>query len=310
MDPLVYISVLNWRNPEDTAACVASLHDLDYPNKRIIVVNNGDQRTLLPAIDTFKDQVTIVHNGGNRGYCGGNNQVVARALEDRAAYVWFFNSDAVAEPRCLSRLVEAAERHPEVGLLSPVIYSQQDRRRVWNAGGWYDVGQTGWGWFDDPDRAGRIAAAHPDAFMLAGTALLVRTAAARAMGVLDERLFAYFEDVDYSIRAQRANLARSLVTDGSVYHSHGLTDLPSRHACYYTSRNEVLLWRKHASVFSAARVRYWALRRTRRAVLRYAEHPALQEACVSGWWHGQTGVTGEWNPTHQVPRPVRAVLGC
>ena len=53
--------------------------------------------------------------------------------------------------------------------------------------------------------AGRdMQARFPDRFILVGTGMLVRRALIERIGLLDDRLFAYYEDTDYSIRCMLA----------------------------------------------------------------------------------------------------------
>ena len=42
--PLVYVVVLNWNQWRMTADCLQSLAELDYPNRQVLVVDNGSRR--------------------------------------------------------------------------------------------------------------------------------------------------------------------------------------------------------------------------------------------------------------------------
>jgi GT2 family glycosyltransferase len=310
MAPSVLISVLNWRDPGETAACVGALLAMDYPNARVLVVNNGEAAGLRGALAPMAERVTVIQNPVNLGFAGGHNVAIRQALEDGSDYVWLFNSDAEPAPTCLSRLVAAMEQDPGCGIASPVIYHHDDRSLVWSAGGWFDLATASYGRFSTAADAARFAAEHPDRYMLTGTAFLIRTAAARAIGGLDEALFAYHEDTDYCIRAEQAGFRRCLVTEAAIYHRHSPAPFPSVHGCYYMARNEVLLWRKHAGWLAALRSRFWGVRRAMAALDRYRERPDLQRAAVAGWWHGQIGVTGPWNRDRSAPAAVPALLRC
>jgi len=308
MQPSVVVSVLNWRDPAETVACLDALLRLDYPNLHIVVSNNGDRDALDALMDDRHAGVEVRHNGRNLGYCGGNNIVLRLAIERGASYVWLFNHDAEPAPGALDRLVAVMEADPRIGLASPVLYHDDDRNKVWNAGGYFLVNQAWSHWFADADEAVAHEAAHPDQIKLAGTALLIRVAMARELGVLDERLFAYAEDADYSFRAAKLGYLRTLVRDAAVYHQHAPDAVPSAHVLYYSTRNAMLLWRWHAPPWAVFRYRFWSLASTLRACERYRQRPDLLEASLVGWWHGQLGVTGEWDPRRRVPGWVRSVL--
>jgi len=281
---------------------------LDYQNRRVFVINNGAEDALVQALGPLLDSVTVIQNRRNLGFCGGNNVVFRHALEDGADYTWLVNDDAVVKPDCLTKLVAEAQADGRLGLLSPVILHDTTTEAAWNAGGFFDTKSCSWGWFSDPQQAVIVQQERPNCFMLAGTALLVRTSLVREIGMLDERLFAYHEDTDYSIRAQVAGFNRRIVPDAAVYHKHHPDARPSRFACYYISRNETLLWRKHSGKLSRLRNRYWSFLSMRSALGKYADERRLQEACVLGWWHGQLGIGGEWADPNRAPWWLKLIL--
>jgi GT2 family glycosyltransferase len=306
--PRVFIAVLNWRDPAETVACANLLADLHYPNAKIFISNNGSDEDLQAALRAQPADVEVLQNGRNLGFSGGNNVVMREALARGADYIWLFNSDALPGEDCLSRLVAAMELDSRIGLSSPLLYQDDDHGTVWNAGGHFDLGSGACDWYTDPVKAALCESVTPGRLMLAGTALLVRASMVRVIGGLDESFFAYHEDVDYAIRAERAGFSRKVVQNAAVFHKRATHSLPSPHVCYYTSRNEMLLWRKHSSFSIALRKRLWGLATALAAYRRYEGHFELQDACLVGWWHGQIGVTGEWDPMRRLPGWVRKLL--
>ena len=78
---LVYVIVLNWNGLEDTRECVKSLLGADYPDFRIMVVDNasaGAESAMLEA--EFGNRISIVQNDRNYGYAEGNNRGIVVAI--------------------------------------------------------------------------------------------------------------------------------------------------------------------------------------------------------------------------------------
>jgi len=75
---------------------------------------------------------------------------------------------------------------------------------------------------------------------------LIDPAVIHRVGAFDTRLFAYCEDVDFSLRARRAGF-RVLVVPAALVH-HGTTYADRRRAqrVYYSIRNLLEVMRKHA----------------------------------------------------------------
>jgi GT2 family glycosyltransferase len=76
--------------------------------------------------------------------------------------------------------------------------------------------------------------------------MLIDPAVIRTAGTFDARLFAYCEDVDFSLRARRAGF-RALVVPAALA-QHGTTFTAQRRAqcAYYSIRNLLEVMRKHA----------------------------------------------------------------
>src|SRR5438552_1228619 len=70
---LVCIIVLNWNGWQDTLECLESLRRLDYPNFRVLVVDNGSTDDSVERFKKFSLQDELIETGRNLGYAGGNN---------------------------------------------------------------------------------------------------------------------------------------------------------------------------------------------------------------------------------------------
>ena len=169
----------------------------------MIVADNGSTDGSVEAIRSAFPDVEVVENGANLGFSGGNNAAIRHALERGAEWVVLLNNDAEAEPELLAALQAAAERHPRAGVLAgKLLYP--DGRVQW-AG--QRVGlRTGY--------SGRPRGhGQPDGFAFSvegrtdravGALMAVSREAIERAGLLDDDLFAYVEDVDWSLRIREA----------------------------------------------------------------------------------------------------------
>jgi GT2 family glycosyltransferase len=81
--PTVYFSILNWNQKDLTCECLESLSQLDYPNYRIVVVDNGSQDGEATAIRNHFPSVVVLENETNLGFAEGNNVAIRYALEQK-----------------------------------------------------------------------------------------------------------------------------------------------------------------------------------------------------------------------------------
>src|SRR5438477_3617076 len=129
----VWIVVLNWNGLTDTLACVESLRELHYAERRVIVVDNGSTDGSVGALRSASSRlgIEIIETGKNLGYAGGNNLGIRHALDHGADFILVLNNDTTVDPLLLDELVGAADQHPEAGCFGPWIFYMHDRERVW-----------------------------------------------------------------------------------------------------------------------------------------------------------------------------------
>jgi hypothetical protein len=309
--PRVAAIVLSWNSFADTRSCLLALHALDYPALAIRVVDNGSADGSAAALRREFPGIALHANPTNLGYTGGNNLGIRAALADGAQYLWLFNNDATAAPDVLARLVAVAEADPAIGLASPLIARAAPGLGHDFAGGLIDTAAGSYCTTEAPEQGRAWQAAHPERFMLTGTALLVRRALVERIGVLDDRFFAYWEDTDYALRALRAGFRNHLAFDIAVGHAAkppAASGLGRPHFYYFMARNEILFWRKHFSARAAGRPLLWAVRRQLRLAAATRATPATAEAIMAGLWDGLRGRGGGYDPARRMPAAARRLL--
>jgi len=240
--PRVGIVVLNWNRRDDTLACLGSLARLDYSAFEVVVVDNGSTDGSVLAIRERFPDVFLIENGENLGYTGGNNAGLRYALDRGLDYVLLLNNDTEVASDLLHRLVAAAEADSRVGIAGPTIYYYDRPELIWSAGGAIDWrrGRTWMVGLDERD-IGQFGNAPREVDFVTGCALLVRRAVLEAVGLLDERFFAYYEEAEWCVRARRAGFRIVHLPRARVWHkiSPGAqADSPVVH--YYMIRNRLL----------------------------------------------------------------------
>ena len=238
------IVVLNWNGKADTLGALASLRAADLPpSTQTLVADNGSADGSVAAIRAAFPKVRILENGANLGFAEGNNRGWRALAEAGADTLFFLNNDAVVAPDAVTRLCRALDADPDLGAVSPRIYSG-DGARSGTAGVWYEKGMT------TPDRLS--VAAHVSATVgerclpryptecVCGCALLIRTELMARLRGFDPSLFAYYEDADLSLRLRHdLNLALAVVPGAAVWHkgSRSTGGALSPVSSFYLTRN-------------------------------------------------------------------------
>lgn len=243
--PKVAIVIVIWNGRQDTLECLASFRNDNYPNKRIIVVDNGSTDRSGEVIRLLYPQVQIVETGRNLGFTGGNNVGIRHAIEEGVDYVYLLNNDTVVEQDSLIRLVEAMEANPGAGLMAPVIHDFEYPRAIWFAGSAMDL-RRGAAWHDNVRQPERCETPY-EVPWATGCAMLVKAELLDKLGGFDDRYYLSWEDVDLSLRVKKEGFRVMVAPGARIYHKGGQSgkNLNSIYG-YYTVRNSLLLARKHS----------------------------------------------------------------
>jgi GT2 family glycosyltransferase len=301
-----WIIVLSWNGREDTLACLASLRRLAGEDVGIVCVDNGSQDDSVSAVRAGHPEVTVIENGRNLGFSGGNNAGIAHALACGAEWVVLVNNDATLAPEAIEQLRAAAARHPGAGALAGKLFFARDDRsanaaeRIWFAG---QRVRLGLGYAGRPSGYGRPDApayrVEREVDRAAGAFMAVSRRAIEAAGVLDDDLFAYVEDVDWSVRIRRAGFGVWLVPAAVAHHRVSAStggERGSTHALYYGVRNSVVVCERHRPLPQPlSLLRRQAIRAIfmAQALLLSEGRAAFVRAVRDGYRDARAGVTGE-----------------
>jgi GT2 family glycosyltransferase len=308
--PRVFIVVVNWNGLTDTMECLRSLRLLHYQNKRVVVVDNGSAGQEAANIEMTFREITVIRNQENLGYAGGNNVGIRHALSEGADYVWLLNNDTTVPADCLTELIAAGDEHSRVGLLSPLIYGYAPPHDVQFAG-----------WVLDRRLEEQFPVTSVEAtqagnqfgpVLIWGTALLLKRRVAEVIGLLDERYFAYHEDVDYCLRAVAAGFETLVVPKAGVYHKRGRS-LGSEYSPvkeYLQVRNWYLVWSTYLSGWRRRSYprRYLAWVLTRVLNARQARKDSSADYALDGAWDALRGHWGSWETKGHMPKALRGLF--
>ena len=245
--PLVAVIILNWNGKEDTIKCLDSLKSLEYKNYEVILVDNGSSDGSVEYFKEHYPHVILLENRKNLGYSEGNNVGMRLALERGADYLFLLNNDATVEAKCLSELVRVAEEHPKAGVLGPKTYVMGSNSIIYivgikmnyKRGCTYDIGmgETDTGQYED------ITAFD----VINGHAFMIKRKVIDQIGLLDSGYFAYFEELDFCVRAAKKGFKMLYVPSAIAWHK-GESSGTSYLRQYLLQRNQLRFMRKNAPV--------------------------------------------------------------
>lgn len=241
--PLVSIITVNYNQTNATYEFLESLHNLNYSNYEVIVVDNASSQTSVGLKKTFPF-ITHITSPHNIGFAGGNNLGLLYA---KGEYAFFINNDTIVTNDLLNVLVKHLQDNIKCGIVCPKIkyYSQPDTIQYAGAIGLHPITcrshDIGYLQKDDGSYDVTRKTDLPN-----GAAMLIPMNLIRKIGTMSEIFFLYYEELDWAAKFKKAGYEIHYVGGASILHKESLsTGKYSPFKTYYLHRNRLLYIRRN-----------------------------------------------------------------
>lgn len=269
--PRAAVVVLTYNAERFVDACFGSLARARLGGAEVIAVDNASSDGTAAVIRARFPWVTVIEAGANLGFAGGNDLGIRHALDAGYDWVCLLNPDTVVDPGFLEEALIIGEANPYAGAVQSLLLLDPERERINTAGN--EIHFLGFGYCGLYGAPLCAAPTAPREIAFAsGAASVWRAAALREIGLLDENLFMYHEDLDLGWRLRLAGW-RSLVAPRSVvFHKYEFSR--NRRKYFFIERNRYLVLAKNLSIRSLLVLLPF---------LAAAELGLLAVAMLSGW---------------------------
>lgn len=248
VNPVLSIILVNYGQPDLTIECVNSLDKSSFKDFRVIIVDNEATLDSTEKLRSECAKATVIPSAENLGFAEGNNVGIRYALETQSEMILLLNNDTVVDEDLLRNLVETAGQDNRTGIVGGKVYYYNDPGVIWFAGGRLEIDKAlgthvGIGERDD----GSFDVMKKSDF-ITGCCLLAKREVFERIGLLDKKMFLYFEDADFCLRARNVGYTVMFQPKAHVYHKvSNSTKRESPVYLYFNLRNKILFLRKHST---------------------------------------------------------------
>ena len=255
VDQKIAVIIINWKKYEFTLSCINSVLKSSYKNFKIILIDNESQNRFSDEINN-SDKIHIIKNKNNVGFARANNQAVKYSIKNGFDYVLLLNNDTLIKNDLIDSLIQQSSTLNQK-IIQPLILNY-DGSKIWNAGGKIN---NFFGTFQTLEKGKGFKnfkrnRTYTDWFT--GCCVLIKSEIFNDIGYFDERFFAYYEDIDFSIRLKKMGYSIALITDSYLQHYESASSKSinksegnlSPYVHYLNIRNHILLLKKHSKSFN------------------------------------------------------------
>ena len=254
-DKKIAIIIINWKKYDLTLNCIHSVLKSSYKNFKIILIDNEAQNSFPDEINK-SDQIKIIKNENNEGFSKANNQGIKYSIKHGFDYVLLLNNDTLIKNDLIDSLIQQSSTLNQK-IIQPLILNY-DGSKIWSAGGKIN---NFFGTFETLKKGKSFKNFKSDKNLtewFTGCCVLIKLEIFNHVGYFDERFFAYYEDVDYSIRLKKMGYSIALMTNSYLQHYESASSKSmnkiegnlSPYVHYLNIRNHILLLKKHSKSFN------------------------------------------------------------
>ncbi len=229
---LVSIVVLNYNAGKLLLNCIESIKKSSYQNIEILVVDNiSSDNSQIECKKKFPD-IKLIQNDENLGYCGGNNAGIKKA---EGEFIIILNPDTIVETNWIDELLNAQKEFGD-GLYQPKILSLNEENTIQSTGNMLHIFGFGFA----RDKGNKVIERKEEIEKVgyaSGTCLFTTRKVLDKIGLLDEFLFLYHDDLDLGWRGAQIGINSFYVPKSKIYHVESYSLKWSSKKFYWLERN-------------------------------------------------------------------------
>lgn len=249
------VVIANWNGEKILDKCLESFKLQEFTDYKLYIVDNGSKDKSLNIIRSYEEllNIELIELKENSGFAKANNLGIKKAIGDGCEYILTINNNTELEKDCLSNVMKSIEENKnEFDVYQLFMINFFDRHLCDATGITWDhrllPSQLGY-----KQEIESITEKNNDLKGVCAGAAVYSAKSLKAVELengdyFDSKFFAYYEDVDLSIRLFRKGFKAKLIKNAIIYHIHSATGVKTNgFKEYYMNRNMLVYTKRNLS---------------------------------------------------------------
>lgn len=254
ISPFVSVVFPNFNGGNFVIKVIDSILSLNYPTERfeIIIIDNGSSdnspETIKSRCASYIDskKIKLIELDSNVGAPAAYNIGIKNA-DENYDYILKLDNDLILDKNSLAELIKSGESDVKIGIVGGKVFYFSEKERLHLIGSKlrpFYGGGIGIGKYK-LDRNKYNKNLELDA--VNGCMMLVKSSLINEIGLMDEKYFLYFDDLDWSLRAVRKGFKSIYCHNATAFHntSPPYKRFQSRNWLHYAVYNSFYFMRKN-----------------------------------------------------------------
>ena len=201
--------IVSWNFEKWLKPCLNSLRNAALQSTVLVIDNHSTDKTCA-IIKADYPEIILIENNENLGFGKANNIGLRYAVENNYDFVFLLNQDAWIETDTLDKLIDAAVKYPQLGIISPLHLNGSGKE--------LDFGFSTYSGLKTKAEATNISEEIVTCKFINAAFWLLPVAVIKKIGGFAPIFPHYGEDVNYAQRVRFHQLKIGFVPDALAYH--------------------------------------------------------------------------------------------
>ena len=282
------VILVDYKGTDLTVDCIRSLKKSMIKMDIVVVNTSINNNSLKEKLEIF-DGVVILDAGFNAGFAGGNNIGIKYGLRKGYSYFLILNNDTVVDKNMVDNLKKYCR---STVVTVPEMFYYDSPNEVWFSGG--SINKFTGNCKHITKKASEDSPTI-DCNFATGCCLMIHRNTLEQIGLFDEKMFMYCEDLDLCIRMSEHKISIKLITNAKLWHkvSSSTGGSMSPISNYYVTRNRLYCIKKHNEYFYPTALSYSLITRYIRMFQWVFSDKSLAKAIKKGLDDYRKGIIGK-----------------